>query len=133
MTSVRRSWSAGNRSPPTRPAERPDDQAIGLTGAAARRWHDRTVSHPRLLTARRALVGLLAAAALAACSSTVAGSAVPVDQSGGGAADASVSPAPVPAGLEEFYSQELDWGSCAKLATSDDTSSTGPHRCSARI
>jgi len=63
---------------------------------------------------------LLAAAALAACSSTVAGSAVPVDQSGGGAADASVSPAPVPAGLEEFYSQELDWGSCAKLATSDD-------------
>ena len=67
--------------------------------------------HPRLLTARRALAGLLTAGILAACSSTVAGSAVPVDQSGGSAADASsVTPAPVPAGLEEFYAQELDWG-----------------------
>ena len=26
----------------------------------------------------------------------------------------------MPAGLEEFYAQELDWGSCAKLATSED-------------
>lgn len=29
--------------------------------------------------------------------------------------------APVPAGLEKFYDQQLDWGSCADLATSDDT------------
>ena len=26
----------------------------------------------------------------------------------------------MPAGLEEFYAQELDWGSCANLATSED-------------
>lgn len=31
-----------------------------------------------------------------------------------------VTPAPVPEGLEEFYAQELDWSSCASLATSDD-------------
>ena len=29
--------------------------------------------------------------------------------------------APVPAGLEKYYDQGLDWGSCADLATSDDT------------
>ena len=28
---------------------------------------------------------------------------------------------PVPAGLEKYYNRRLDWGSCADLATSDDT------------
>jgi hypothetical protein len=29
--------------------------------------------------------------------------------------------APIPAGLETFYRQRLDWGSCAELATSEAT------------
>lgn len=31
------------------------------------------------------------------------------------------TPAAVPAGLERYYGQQLDWGSCAELATSEET------------
>ncbi len=77
------------------------------------------------LGARRlAPVLVLIGLALAACSNTVAG--VPSIGSGGGGS-ASSAPAtstdigPVPAGLEAFYTQTLDWGSCADLATSEET------------
>ena len=67
------------------------------------------------------------ALALAACSGSVPGTGLVAGTTGasGGtsgvpSASAPASPAAVPAGLEKFYSQELDWGSCAKLATSDD-------------
>jgi pimeloyl-ACP methyl ester carboxylesterase len=44
------------------------------------------------------------------------GSAAP-----GNAGGAPTGDAPVPAGLEKYYGQGLNWGSCAGLATSDDT------------
>lgn len=66
--------------------------------------------------------------ALAACAGTVPGTAVSAGNVPGSlgaqsdsAASTQSSPAPVPAGLEQFYSQELDWGSCATLATSEAT------------
>jgi pimeloyl-ACP methyl ester carboxylesterase len=71
---------------------------------------------------------------LAACSAPVAGSASigttagparsSTTSSESGTPPATSSPAadtPIPAGLEEFYQQQLDWGSCADLVTSDDT------------
>jgi pimeloyl-ACP methyl ester carboxylesterase len=81
---------------------------------------------------------VLAGALLAACSAPVAGSpsigtstgparsstSPPTAQSGTGTPPSGTSAAgvaPVPAGLESFYRQQLDWGSCADLATSDDT------------
>ena len=90
---------------------------------------------------------LAAAAALAACSAPVAGTPAPGGAAastrtpgssgptgittpsnppsggtaGGSAAGGPTGDAPVPAGLETFYGQQLDWGSCADLATSDDT------------
>ncbi len=67
---------------------------------------------------------LLLAVTLAACSSSVAGTATTGRP---GTADATATPptsagtpAAVPAGLEKFYGQQLDWGSCADLATSDE-------------
>lgn len=72
------------------------------------------------------LVGVLL---LAACSAPVAGSAA-IGSATAGAADApattrsgtgSTGDAPIPAGLETFYRQELDWGSCADLVTSEET------------
>ena len=82
---------------------------------------------------------VMAGALLAACSSSVGGNAAigttTIDTSrastaattapsASGAGSATAGPtgnAPVPAGLEKFYDQQLDWGSCADLATSDDT------------
>ncbi|MET0967435.1 MAG: alpha/beta hydrolase [Nakamurella sp.] len=62
---------------------------------------------------------------LAACSSTVAGTPVTGANANSGAAgttgSSGGSATPVPAGLEEFYNQELDWGSCAALTTGEDT------------
>jgi len=61
---------------------------------------------------------------VAACTSTVPGAALPVvgaPESTGTGTDAQGSPAPVPAGLGEYYRQELDWVSCAPLATSEET------------
>jgi len=57
---------------------------------------------------------------LAGCSSTVGGSAVTGVAVPSGPTSAGGSPAPVQAGLETFYDQDLDWGSCADLATTDD-------------
>ncbi len=64
---------------------------------------------------------------LAGCSSSVAGTATTAGT--GTVAPSGVSPSPtaagtpaaVPAGLEKFYDQQLDWGSCADLATSEET------------
>lgn len=62
---------------------------------------------------------------LSACSSTVAGRAV-IDTSGGATpltpVTSAVEPAPVPAGLEQFYGQQLQWGSCSDFATTDQQS-----------
>lgn len=76
----------------------------------------------RLIPAAIVLVGVL----LAACSAPVAGDATIVTTgtaAGGPTASTAAGPtgdAPVPAGLEKFYGQQLDWGSCADLATSKD-------------
>ncbi len=74
--------------------------------------------------------------ALAACSTSVAGTAslgtgVPTAgtsasasgsaPAGSGAPSTATGTAVVPAGLEKFYGQDLDWGSCASLAVSDET------------
>lgn len=85
---------------------------------------------PRLFRRSAALCSLIAAVLLlilTACSSAVPGSAVVAGGPGAaGSATARVSqtpvsPAPIPAGLERFYGQRLDWGSCADHVTSDDT------------
>lgn len=83
-------------------------------------------SPPRRRAGHRLPVLLLALITLAGCSSTVAGTTV-VDRTGAGSttddpppATSAVPPAPVPAGLEEFYGQQLDWGSCRDFATSSD-------------
>ncbi len=81
-----------------------------------------TARRSRLLPAVAALGALLLAAA---CTSTVGGSAVPVQGATGTPAPPSTGPVdigPVPAGLERFYTQRLDWGSCADLATDELTS-----------
>jgi pimeloyl-ACP methyl ester carboxylesterase len=57
---------------------------------------------------------------LAGCSSTVGGSAVTGAVAPSGSSSGA-SAAPAPAGLETFYNQELDWGSCAALATTEAT------------
>ncbi len=79
---------------------------------------------PRFLIAGAG--ALLLAAALAACSSSVAGMAITGRPATAGTTAApptsAGTPAAVPAGLEKFYGQQLDWGSCADLATSEDTS-----------
>src|SRR6478672_9713082 len=109
------------------------------TGLVGLRWHDRAVPRPPARRARRSRFGarasaiglvLALAAALVACTSTVPGDALPASRSSGPTADGSIttaprstpqgSPAPVPTGLEKFYKQDLDWGSCAPLATSDE-------------
>lgn len=59
----------------------------------------------RLLRATLALA--LATVPLAACGRDEAPATAPI-------ADASTSPAPVPAGLESFYSQKLTWSPCGK-------------------
>lgn len=71
--------------------------------------------------------------ALAACSTSVAGTAslgtgapaAGTSASGsapsGPTAGSATGTAAVPAGLERFYEQDLDWGSCASLAVSDET------------
>lgn len=88
----------------------------------------------------RCVVALLVAVLLTACSTTVPGSpavidgapssATPTSDAAGGitrppgstAPDTgSDTPAAVPSGLEDYYSQQLDWGSCADLATTEDT------------
>ena len=87
----------------------------------------------RLLPAALVLAGAL----LAACSGPVAGSAsigttpagttsttpttgqVPTGTPP--ATTARTGDAPIPAGLESFYGQQLDWGSCADLVTSEST------------
>lgn len=79
---------------------------------------------------RRALTVALSAVlvAVTACSSTVAGRPVVGSSADGGSAGSgtptpatsAVSPAPVPAGLERFYGQQLDWGACTDFATSGD-------------
>jgi pimeloyl-ACP methyl ester carboxylesterase len=84
----------------------------------------------RLAPAALALAGVV----LAACSASVAGtadigtSAIATPGSSapasGSATASSSGPddiGPIPAGLESFYRQTLDWGSCAHLATSDET------------
>lgn len=88
--------------------------------------------------ARRLLPAVVVAAGLlllAACSTAVAGSPSigvatgPAGATTGPATTAgpsvtepsSAGDAPVPAGLESFYGQQLDWGSCADLATSEET------------
>lgn len=97
-----------------------------------------------------ATIALAAAAVLVACSAPVAGTPTPGGaapstrtpgstsasagatgittpsggaggSAGGSAAGGPTGDAPVPAGLEKYYDQQLDWGSCADLATSDDT------------
>ena len=105
--------------------------------------HPAAPRRPARRTAVRSCLAVLVAVLLAACSSAVPGSPVAVDDAvrssaptSGGAggitrppgsttpgssAAGNDSPAAVPEGLEEYYSQELDWGSCADLATSDDT------------
>jgi len=57
----------------------------------------------------------------------VPGSAAPVNDAAGSTGEGSTrspaaqgSPAAVPAGLEQYYSQELDWASCAPLASSEE-------------
>ena len=75
------------------------------------------------------MLAVILTAGLAACSSTVAGSGVtasgttapPSGTAASAAPSAAASPAAVPAGLEKFYGQRLNWGSCAKFATSADT------------
>jgi len=111
-----------------------------VTRTIACRWHDRAVPRPPVRRVRRSRVGarvtaiclaLAVVGALTACTSTVPGAAVPVIGGAGptgdgnistapGSAGAPGSPAAVPAGLEEYYSQKLDWGSCAPLATSEE-------------
>lgn len=85
------------------------------------------------LLAALALAGTL----LAACSAPVGGSASIVSTTtgparsststatappgtGGSATTPAAGDAPIPAGLEKFYGQQLDWGSCAELVTSDE-------------
>jgi pimeloyl-ACP methyl ester carboxylesterase len=72
----------------------------------------------RLLSAALLLVGVL----LAACSGSVSGTAS-IGPAGTSAATTPTSTeiGPVPAGLQAFYGQQLDWGSCADLAVNDDT------------
>jgi pimeloyl-ACP methyl ester carboxylesterase len=82
--------------------------------------------------ARAAATGLVLALAVAlvACTSTVPGVAMPASTASVPTAGGSIttsprssaqgSPAPVPAGLEKFYGQALDWGSCAPLATTEE-------------
>ncbi len=93
--------------------------------------HHRPLRRPRSLLAGAG--ALLLAVTLAACSSSVAGTATTGRAVTGAATAAPPSsgaptsttggtPAAVPAGLETFYGQQLDWGSCADLATSEDTS-----------
>ncbi|CAM5420720.1 hypothetical protein TPAU25S_03029 [Tsukamurella paurometabola] len=56
---------------------------------------------------------LLTVAALSACSTQIPG--------------APVSPAPKSErGLEKFYSQKVDWGSCAAMAKADDVDDYDP-------
>ncbi len=50
--------------------------------------------------------------------SATGGPAASSSAQGPSAAD---TPAAVPAGLERYYGQQLDWGSCAELATSEET------------
>jgi pimeloyl-ACP methyl ester carboxylesterase len=60
------------------------------------------------------IVALIAATALAACTSTVPGT---------GTAGDGVAPDPAagaPPGLESFYSQQLDWGGCGPFAATPD-------------
>lgn len=62
--------------------------------------------------------------ALAACSSTVDGTAVAdgrgASPTGAAPADGGTSTGAVPAGLESFYAQALSWGPCADYATTSD-------------
>src|SRR6478672_9733895 len=109
------------------------------TGLVGLRWHDRAVPRPPARRARRSRFGARASAiglvlalavALVACTSTVPGVAMPASTASVPTAGGSIttsprssaqgSTAPVPAGLETFYEQELDWGSCAALATTED-------------
>jgi pimeloyl-ACP methyl ester carboxylesterase len=88
----------------------------------------------------RCVIALLVAVLLTACSTAVPGSPAVVDGAPSSATPTSDgaggitrppgstapgtgtdSPAAVPDGLEDFYSQQLDWGSCADLATTEDT------------
>lgn len=79
------------------------------------------------LSARRLVPAiLLAGLTLTACSSSVAGSASIVSADAGTTPATAAPPSatdigPVPAVLEPFYQQQLDWGSCADLATAPDT------------
>ena len=66
---------------------------------------------------------------LVGCSSSVNGTAVTAGPAGSAAGSSSAAqgpsaagtPAAVPAGLERYYGQQIDWGSCAALATSEET------------
>lgn len=93
---------------------------------AARRtpWTRRT--RARRVAGHRLAALLVALVTLAGCSSAISGTAV---IAGNGSATATtdltpatsaVPPAPVPAGLQEFYGQQLDWGSCRGFAESNE-------------
>lgn len=94
----------------------------GLRRARASRF--RSVGGTR--RTRGAVAALtVAVLALAGCSSTVGGRAVVSGAPTGSTSStdvrptpvtSSVTPAPVPAGLEQFYGQRLDWGSCRDFA-----------------
>ena len=129
------------------------------TGSVGGRWHDRAVPRPPARRARRTRRGaraaamwlvLALAAGLVACTSSVPGAAVPassaavpVSSASGPSASGGVStaprssaqgsPAPVRAGLEEYYAQDLDWGSARSWPPLRRTSSTAQRYCSARI
>lgn len=74
-----------------------------------------------------AILVLAAALLLASCSGPVAGTAnigttVPaVAKPGSTSPSGPVDVGAAPAGLAEYYEQEMDWGSCAELATSEET------------
>ncbi|MGS0687299.1 alpha/beta hydrolase [Nakamurella sp. GG22] len=87
---------------------------------------------PRRASVPAGLTGAVLAVLLVGCSSSVSGTAVTAGPAGpttGGPAasgsaqgpSAADTPAAVPAGLERYYGQQLDWGSCAELATSEET------------
>ncbi len=71
-----------------------------------------------------AAVAVLAASALAGCSVQIAGTAEPAGGSGtSGTATPSRTQTAVPgvpAALQKYYGQQLDWGSCAAMAREDD-------------
>ena len=123
---------------------RPDHPSRWCTAPRSRwpvggRWHDQAVPGPRFRAVRRRPLGYLTAllltVVLTACSSSVPGAAVvaPGQPTAGTAAPGTLtvppspsavaafvnppaSPAAVPAGLEQYYSQQLDWEGCAAYA-----------------